>query len=171
MIQTQIKYFLSLLICILFFASTGYADADKLKYVTQQLKTQKAVGKTSLLFFQQADKAMFKKTSKNCYQLTLSGSHQKILFFSETPQKIVGTLTSQEFINLWKSKHKQLNVVIQGFAPNDQYYVLTLSAPSYSHGKFSYNACLTDAKRQDEATLPAILQHPNMFIDNLNFIY
>jgi hypothetical protein len=171
MIQKKTKYFLSLFICILFFASTGYADAAGIKYVTQQLKTQKAVGKTSLLFFQQADKATFKKTSKNCYLLTLSGSHQKILFFSETPQKIVGTLTSQEFISLWKSKHKRLNVVIQGFAPNNQHYVLTLSAPNYSHGKFCYNACLTDAKRQDEAVLPATLQHPNMFIDNLNIMY
>lgn len=64
--------------------------------------------KTSMLYLQQADTGRIEtlKDKKNCYQLTLGKLTEKVLYVSEEPQRITGTLSTQEFLDSWQHHEK-----------------------------------------------------------------
>lgn len=125
----------------------------------------------SFLFVQHAKVLQMKPLGKQCYQLTLSGVRKELLYFSNRPNRIVGRVTTQQFLSIWQRNKIQPNTLVDGFVkPNDvkesSGRVLTFKNMSYqpATGVVEYTACLTDPTKQ--ATLHKTLYDVTLFFDN-----
>tara|TARA_R110000868_G_scaffold380784_4_gene647003 strand:- start:1285 stop:1821 length:537 start_codon:yes stop_codon:yes gene_type:complete len=128
--------------------------------------------KLSLLFVQQAKMVNAKSAAKtDCYNVTLSGLNDNLIFFSDRPQHVVGNLTTAEFEQLWQDNKEAPNAVLHGTDAQGKKVniVLTLSLPTYNskQNTMTYPACITDSASEKTA-VPSSLTNITLFIDPLN---
>lgn len=128
--------------------------------------------KLSVLFIQHAKTLSMQALGKHCYRLTLSGARKKVLYFTNRPNRIVGHMTTQQFLTLWHRNKIRPNTLVDGFIkPNDtnesSSAVLTFDRMHYESatGDVVYKACLTDPKKQHALSIKT-LYDVTLFFDN-----
>lgn len=144
------------LVKCLLIASAVTASAASLAAETSPTalhKTQNSKNHISLLFLQHASKISFTPASDSCYNVTLSGLSDEIIYFSDEPARVVGKTSAQEFITVWQHEKIKPNAAIHGYLSTSRSSktvdeVLTFSAPSYDAKKniMRYTACPTQEK-------------------------
>jgi hypothetical protein len=124
------------------------------------------------LFLQKAYNASLRDDGINCYELKLTKLNPILDYFSEEPLRIVGTLTTERYLQLWKKDPKERNMALHGFdATQEKSYSLiaTISNPQYDKNldQMTYHTCLTDATVQKPLSTNQ-LTHVILFIDPLD---
>jgi hypothetical protein len=103
-----------------------------------------------LLFFQQAKSGSIKMTSTGCYDLKLSDLNPNVVYFSNSPNKIAGNLTSEQFLTTIKHSEESekinpnavLNMKVGGFFRSRHVNMIgSLSHARLTNQSFSYTFC------------------------------
>jgi hypothetical protein len=100
-------------------------------------------------------------------QLTLIGLADSTLYFSDRPARIVGHVTSSQFLDLWTEGENSFaadppNAVLSFLAPDDgepAEVVMVLHDPTLRRDRFGYRVKVLDG------TLPAVAGACALFID------
>jgi hypothetical protein len=121
----------------------------------------------------QAEESMFVQTasgiSSDGTTLTLRGITPSTLYFSDRPQRVVGHLTTADFVDLWGAGENSFevdppNAVLAFIEPGEAVpgdAVVVISAPRLDDGQLSY------AIEVLEGTVPATGGPVTLFIDPL----
>jgi hypothetical protein len=116
-------------------------------------ENNKDVHRISLFFIQKAGQIKIMpdsdKNRPNCYRITLEDRGQNILYFSDAPTRVAGTVPVSKFLTSWQhgfsSPNAGPNAVIHGVNRKDKDAVdiVMLSHPLYDapHRQMSYTAC------------------------------
>jgi len=101
------------------------------------------------------------------YELSLGGISSQTVYFSDRPERVVGHLTTQEFVDIWDDgddsfakdpPNAVLSFVARGSdVPHNT--VIEISDPMLNGGDLSYSAKIL------EGTLPATADGCTLFID------
>ena len=172
-LKTSISVLLTLIVMI---GGVVFANTHDTMTVNTYIKTYPHCrNKVSLLFIQHAAAASLEplKSNNHCYNLSLSGVKQGVLYFSDQPKRMVGQINNEDFVNIWKHNTVKPNMVLQGYYKggntniefND---VLDISRPYYDAKTthMSYQACLLNNKEDKLKIVPMI--NVTLFIDNFH---
>jgi hypothetical protein len=119
----------------------------------------------------ETEEAMFVQTAQGIDSadgtLTLRGITPSTLYFSDRPQRVVGHMTTADFVDLWGAGENSFetdppNAVLSflepgGEVPEDA--VIVITEPQLSDGELSYSIDVT------EGTVPAHTGPVTLFID------
>jgi hypothetical protein len=152
------------------------------------LKLSKLIGKSSkethnhisLFFIQKTNtiKIMPAADNKapNCYQVVLYDLSSNIIYFSDAPKRVSGTIPISKFLTSWKhgfsSPESGPNGVIHGHSDNNHQDIgdiVTLSHPVYDvkHQNISYTACSMEHKHRVFSD-GQVIHNALIFIDPIN---
>ncbi len=118
-----------------------------------------------------AEESMFVQTARGITsaggQLTLDGVTASTLYFADRPQRVVGHMTTADFVDLWGEGDNSFeadppNAVLAFLEPGDDVpddAVVVIKEPKLSDGQLSYSIDLL------EGTVPAQAGPVTLFID------
>jgi len=119
----------------------------------------------------EAEESMFVQTAQGVdiagSTLTLRGVTPSTLYFSDRPQRVVGHMTTSDFVDLWGEGDNSFesdppNAVLAFLAPDDQVpedAVIVIQNPQLKDGQLSYSF------ETLEGSLPAQAGPVTLFID------
>lgn len=115
----------------------------------------------SLLFFQKSNTAKIipNEGDPSCYNLVLTDTKHKIIYFANEPVRTAGSISLSQFLSTWQHNYTQyqlepnvvINAVIDDNSDNDRYHnkskeltdIAVFSHPVYDekNNQLSYTAC------------------------------
>jgi hypothetical protein len=119
----------------------------------------------------QAEQSMFVQTanatSSDGTSLVLEGVNPATLYFSDRPQRVVGHMTTTDFVSLWGEGENSFeedppNAVLAYLEPGDDVpedAVVVIKEPRLGDGRLTYSIDVLDG------TLPAASSAATLFID------
>ena len=129
------------------------------------------MGDTQMIEQLEAEQSMFVQTARGMTSdgktLTLEGVTPSTLYFSDRPQRIVGHMATNDFVNLWGEGDNSFeedppNAVLAFLEPGDDVpedAVIVIEVPRLENGQLSYSI------QTLEGTLPAQAGPVTLFID------
>lgn len=168
----KIKHILLLLVSVGIFFT---ANLQAKQHEFENLWNHKSKNTISLLFVQQATTAdLIPSSTPNCYQLVLNNVPNRLLYFTDQPNRFVGHIENMRLIQLWNRDKSVPNAVLDGkILQNGKLQtvniVLVLTQPRFDEkqAKMYYQSCVTDVAAQTKR-LPVKLTEINLFIDPFN---
>lgn len=163
----MLKHFLTGLIIVI--TPSSFAIANDFNYA--QRSVQHTVhNHVSILFLQQARHATLthiKNPDQPCYRLQLA-PRDRIIYFSNQPQRLAGTISDQQFMRLWVKNNIQPNMVLQGFSHKREFTMAFSALHANYQAKqrtFHYMVCLLK-----NSSIPRLhkLNNVTLFIDNFH---
>jgi DNA-binding transcriptional regulator YhcF (GntR family) len=93
------------------------SNANEVAKIYQHLQQQNGLNKKkiSFLFVQKAGLINLSKQKKHCYSMQLSQLGESLLYFSDRPSRIVGHMSTAEFVSIWNKTKIYPNATVQGF--------------------------------------------------------
>lgn len=152
----------------LFVLANGTAIATPNDYhYAQQHVNNHATNKVTILFLQQSPTAALTPQQQGCYHLQLA-PRDRIVYFSNQPQRLAGTIDNQQFLQLWKKNNIHPNVVLQGFystQQGEQEFTAAFVAKTvaFNQKTVSYHMCPLKSFPKLASNK---LSHVTLFIDN-----
>lgn len=173
---------LSLLSASLFsFVNPAHADDVNTSKLNTLIATKKShPNQTNLLLFQKSDAAKIipNEGSQNCYNLVLTDTQHNIIYFSDQPARIAGSISVPQFLALWQQNYTQdrfePNVVINatiadnnGNKINEMTDIAVFSHPVYdqTNNQLSYTVCSISKNKISDFTR---LTNVSLFFDPIH---
>ena len=166
-----LKYTLIISTMVLFSTVSNANGAAKI-YQHLQKENGLSKKKVSFLFVQKAGIINLSKQKGNCYSMQLSQLGKSLLYFSDRPARIVGYISTAEFVSVWNKNKTYPNATVQGLTVQNGVKkpfisVITFSNPRFDKaaGRLYYHGCITD-KTVEKSNLPLKIFDATLFIDN-----
>jgi hypothetical protein len=130
-----------------------------------------------LFFVQRAKQASLESLNKNrCYKITLSGLQPGLLFFSDSPSRVVGRMNEAQFMSIWRAAHTSPNVAMQGYKTpanvgKPMTVVFRASKPEYDEVRhvITYQACLNGSSKSTPLSVNKFY-NVNLYLDPLCYL-
>lgn len=172
------NYFLKAKLFIFFLSYLGLMSAananpaqKKIKKISEDL--------AKYCFVQSAEKAKIEvdEKEKDTFIVTLEHVGPRVTYFSERPQRKVGSMAIKEFITLWQRRDKDSfrddppNADLNGVLEKDGRvcdFIVELMDPHFIENEIlTYKAKVLKSQKGCSSMKPMTLQHITLFIDDV----